>query len=305
MKTLKYEELTILELDDLDRAKTVFLSSISPLEGHGPHLPIGTDVFIAENLRDRIAGKLAAKYPDLTIVYLPTMALGADAIPVKGSVRIRHQAIHGVVMDTGLSLASLGFRYWILTDNHGGPHHQMAIEFAARELAEKKLNLIAPFHTLFRRMVAHDPDLLEKTGLQPGNCGDSDDAHGGTNETSLMLVAAPYKIRDTWKNTGPGRVSEKQLPFHLLSAAARFFSAIGMKDAAVDFNFLASALTWVSDPNMEAYQGDPSAATRNAGDAMLEYHANLAIELFETARAGKTVRQQPLGWAIRALRNII
>ena len=168
MKTQQYEELTYLELDALDRKNTVFMSAISPLETHGPHLPLGTDIFIAENLRDRVAQKLTAKYPELNIVFLPTLALGSDSIPVKGSVRIRYKAIRGALIDTGLTLAGLGFKYWILTDNHGGPHHQIAIELAARELAAKKLNLIAPFNTLFRRMVAHDPDLLEKTGLGPG-----------------------------------------------------------------------------------------------------------------------------------------
>lgn len=305
MKTLKYEELTYLELDALDRANTVFLSSISPLETHGPHLPIGTDVFIAQNLRDRIAEKIDAKYPGTSIVYLPTIMLGADSIPVKGSVRIRYQAIQGAILDTGLTLASLGFKYWILTDNHGGPHHQFALEAAARELAKKNFFLIAPFNTLFRLMVSHDPDLIGKTGLGPGTCGDTEDSHAGTNETSLMLAAAPEKIRENWKQTGAAKHSEKKLPYYLLSGIAEIMDTLGAKDSATDFRFLADALTWVSDPKMAPYQGNPSMATKEAGDAMLNYHADLAMKFFEQARAGKPVFQKPLGWAIRALKNVM
>ncbi|MFA6447934.1 MAG: creatininase family protein [bacterium] len=305
MKTFNYVDLTYLELEALDRANTVFLSAISPLETHGAHLPLGTDIFIAESLRDLIARKLDAKYPELQFVILPTLALGSDAIPVKGSVRVRYKAILGALLDTGQTLSSFGFKYWILTDNHGGPHHQMAIELAGRELAGKKLNLIAPFNTLFRRMVAHDPDLLEKTGLGPGSCGDSADAHGGTNETSLMLAIAPEKIREIWKQTGPGRESAKQLPFHLLSGISKILRSLGANDAATDFDFLAHGLTWVSDPKMEPYQGNPSIATKEAGEAMINYHADLGVELFEQARAGKQVFQKPLGWSIRALRDLI
>jgi creatinine amidohydrolase/Fe(II)-dependent formamide hydrolase-like protein len=302
---MKYEELTYLELDALDRKNTVFLSSISPLETHGPHLPIGTDVFVALNLRGRVAARLAEKFPGIAIVYMPTLMLGADSIPVKGSVRIRYQAIHGAVLDTGLTLAKLGFKYWILTDNHGGPHHQFALEMAARELAQKEFFLIAPFNTLFRLMVAHDPDLLEKTGLGPGNCGDTEDAHGGTNETSLMLAAAPEKIRDSWKQLGAAKHSEKKLPYYLLSGIAKVLSSLGLKDAASDFRFLADGLTWVSDPKMAPYQGNPSLATKEAGEAMLNYHADLAIKFFEQALAGRPVRQKPLGWSIRALKNVM
>jgi creatinine amidohydrolase len=305
METLKYIEMTYNELDALDRAGTVFLSALSPIETHGSHLPLGTDIFIAEWLRDRIAEKIAEKHPGFRIVYLPTMAMGSDSIPVKGSVRVRHQAIHGFVADTGKTLAELGFKYWILTDNHGGPHHQIAIEMASRELAEKGLRVIAPFHTEFRRMVAHDPDLVAKTGLGSGACGDSDDAHAGTNETSLMLASHPEKVREVWKKTGPAKKSPKKLPYHLLSGAAQVFRTAGAVDAATDFDFLAEALTWVDDPNMAPYQGDPSAATPEAGKAMLEYRVNLAVELFENALAGKKTEQKPLGWSIRALRNLI
>ena len=79
----------------------------------------------------------------------------------------------------------------------------------------------------------------------------------------------------------------------------------GATDAATDFRFLAGALSWVSDPGMEPYQGEPRTATAKAGDAMLNYHAETALELFAKAWAGKPVRQKPLGWSIRNLRNIV
>jgi len=305
MKPINYIELTNEEVGTLNRADTVFISAISPIEAHGPHLPLGTDIFVAEKLRDRIAERLVAARPETKIIYLPTLALGSDPIPVKGSISIGHQGIQSIVFDIGKSLSDLGFKYWILTDNHGGPHHQMAIELSARRLAGMGFNLIAPFHSLFRRMVGHDSGLLEKTGLKPGTCGDSDDAHGGTNETSLCLASFADKMSDLWKSMGPGKKSDKKLQYHALSAVSKLLSALGARDAALDFDFLAHALTWVSDPEMSPYQGDPSKASAEAGVAMLDYHADLAVDLYEQARSGKTVEQKPLGWSIRAIRNIV
>ncbi len=40
---IKFEELNWKELDEFDREKTVFFLPISPMEEHGPHLPLGTD----------------------------------------------------------------------------------------------------------------------------------------------------------------------------------------------------------------------------------------------------------------------
>ncbi|RLF30549.1 MAG: hypothetical protein DRJ99_02240, partial [Thermoplasmata archaeon] len=38
----RFEELNWMEIDSLDRDKTIFFQPISPMEEHGPHLPVGT-----------------------------------------------------------------------------------------------------------------------------------------------------------------------------------------------------------------------------------------------------------------------
>jgi hypothetical protein len=48
-KMIKFEELNWKELDALDREKTIFFLPISPMEEHGPHLSLGTDLFSARD----------------------------------------------------------------------------------------------------------------------------------------------------------------------------------------------------------------------------------------------------------------
>ena len=302
MKTFHYIDMTHQELEALDRSRTVIFSSISPIETHGPHLPLGTDLYIAEAVRDAIITSFGEKHPDFSAVVLPTFSLGANAIPVSGSMQVSYQAVKFAVLDTGRTLADLGFRYWVLTDNHGGPAHQIAIETASRKLARKNLDLMAPFHEIFRRMVRGDPDLIKETGLGPGRCGDVEDSHAGTNETSLMLFLHPDKVRDTWKTLGPGKKSSMKLPARVLAGIGRILGSAGFADAATDFHFLSNGLAWISDPQMASYQGNPSLAGKEAGDAMFRYHVRVGEELLEEAIAGRRKELKPLGWSVRLLK---
>src|SRR4030095_13354441 len=42
-------ELSTPQLDALDRERTVVILTVSPLETHGPHLPVGVDAFTARH----------------------------------------------------------------------------------------------------------------------------------------------------------------------------------------------------------------------------------------------------------------
>jgi len=305
MRIFKYVDLTRPELEALDPARTVVFSSLSPLETHGDHLPLGTDLFIAESLRDRIMKRFGESRPDAVALVLPSLCLGADAIPASGSVPIGHRAILRILLDTGGTLSDLGFRVWVLTDNHGGPLHQIAVETAARKLARRGLCLVAPFNVLFRRMLDHDPDLLRSTGLPAAQCGASEDSHAGTNETSLMLALHRKKVRDTWRRTGPARRPPVKAPLRLLAGAGGLLNGVGLRNAATDLRFLAEALAWVTDPDMEPYQGDPSRASAEAGEAMVQYHVELGVELLEQALAGACPRSRPIAWSLRLLRFVM
>lgn len=305
MPASAYLELTYQELAAFDRERTVMVGAVSPVEVHGPHLPLGTDLFVAEELRDRVAAGILERRPDWQVVVVPTLTAGSDPIPLPGSVEIAPGVVEGLVYGWAHALAAQGFRYWILLDNHGGPHHQLAIETAGRKAARKGLRLISPFHAEFRRMVALDPTFLAATGLAAGSAGDVTDSHAGTNETSLMLAARPGDVRPTYRGLGPGRVSARRGLTPVLAAFGRLLARLGAAEAATDFHFISSALAWVSDPAMESYQGSPNAATPEAGERMLAYRTAVALELFEKAAAGVPEQTRPLGWSIRRLRRIV
>lgn len=304
-EAMRYEDLALPDLQALDREKTVFLLAVSPIEVHGPHLPVGTDVFIAEELQRRYIAALAERHPELTAVILPSLYAGSDALPVKGSLSVPAPAVEGILTAYAKGLAAQGFRFLLLSDNHGGPRHAMAIEAAARTAWKRwRFYLIDPFNALYRKMVECDPELLRETGLGPATCGDDPDAHAGTNETSLMMVAAPDKIRAGAAALPASVPAPLKGGAKAVAGLAGLVRALGGRQLGRDLEHLARTLNWVSDPNLTPYMGDPSKATRAAGERMLTAHLNLAMSLLEQALAGRPVQTNPLLWRLSAMRKL-
>ena len=293
-----YVRMSLPEIEALDREKTIFLMAVSPIEVHGPHLPLGTDVFVAEDLQRRYAAALHEEYPDYALVELPSLYLGSDALPIKGSLSVPAPLLRKVLLAYVKGLAAQGFRYLFLADNHGGPRHQMATEAASRLAWRRhRFHLVNPFNHDFRLMVQHDPAFLKETGLQPGICGDDADAHAGTNETSLMLQAEPDQVRANWRTVGPSLPPPGVGAVLFLGRIAGIFS----RTLGEDMKHLAATLAWVGDPQMKPYMGAPALASAEAGEAMLKVRTAVAMRFFRDALAGKEVRITPLLWGLRLL----
>ena len=73
----RLEELSTPQLDALDRTRTVVILTVSPLETHGPHLPLGVDAFTARHFSESIAERLVADRPGWSVVLAPTLHLGS------------------------------------------------------------------------------------------------------------------------------------------------------------------------------------------------------------------------------------
>jgi len=297
----EYAEMSLPEIEALDRKKTIFLMAVSPLEVHGHHLPVGADIFISLELIRRYVGELQKEYPSYTLVTLPPLYLGADALPVKGSVSVPAPLLKGVLLSYVKSLAALGFRYLFIADNHGGPRHQMGIEAASRKAWKKyRFYLINSFNHEFRLMVQHDQAFMQKTGLGAGCCGDDADCHAGTNETSLMLAADRKKVRDNWQEISTYRPpASSKLMLGLGKLAGLFSRGLGK-----DLEHLAGTLAWVGDPDKLPYVGCPALASQEAGEAMFKARTEVAMEFFRKALAGEDVKTTPMLWGLSLLQRL-
>jgi creatinine amidohydrolase len=299
-KTLQLVEMTGPELDGLDREKTLFVMALSPIEVHGPHLPLGTDVWIAEEIRDRALEKIKERHPELDFVLFPSYYMGNDTIP--GSVEVNSRAINLLLRGNAAFLAARGFRYLLVTDNHGGPRHGIATAKAVRRLyAKNGFYIIAPFLSFFRRMVELDPELTSRLGVGEGACGDDADSHAGLNETSLMLKAFPAEVRPAWKELPRVVMNPRRWPNLLLGSLGKLFKALGAKELGQDIARAGLMLSWVTEKAPSNYIGEPCAATPEAGERMLDAFSDEAAAAVDAALQGKPPYHTPLEWSLRII----
>lgn len=295
---LELAEMSNPEVNDLDRERTLFVMCLSPMEVHGPHLPLGTDVRVAQEVKDRTLVKLRERRPDLQFVLFPPYFMGSDTIP--GSMEVDSRAVNLLLKAGAGFLADRGFRYLLVADNHGGPRHQIATAKAVKRLYEKRgFHIVAPFLHFFRRMVELDPLLLERLGVGAGACGDVEDSHAGLNETSLMLCTDPEKVRPMWRELTRTSIKRNRWPNLLLGALGRGLRYLGMEEMGDDIGYVGLMLSWVTESDPPTYIGEPLAATPEAGERMLDAFSDEAADAVEAALAGEPPYHSPLGWSLR------
>src|SRR5207245_8110362 len=105
--------------------------TVSSLEAHRPHLPVGTDMFDAEFFSERLANRIIAEKPGWTVWLGPPVPLGASAFDEPGTLLARARTVRNLAVDYGAALARHGFRYILLMNGHGGPRHLVALGEAA------------------------------------------------------------------------------------------------------------------------------------------------------------------------------
>ncbi|KAA3615382.1 MAG: creatininase family protein [Calditrichaeota bacterium] len=252
---LRIENLSYPELDALDRSKTLFILSISPLEEHGPHMPLGVDLFISKYMSEQLQERILAKHPEFTIVLFPPLFLGVGAIPWLGSFNSKQRVIRSVIEDWAAVLGKYGFKYFLLSNGHGGPRHVVALEEAARS-ASKKHNMTVvslsgriAYEFLTGKYLKEIETELGRPFTVIEKRKFFKDSHAGWWETSVMLMLFPDLVNKNFA----------QLPDFTISWRDRLFKK--KKDAD------------------QGYRGFPAMASTDFASATVKVLLDKSMEL--------------------------
>jgi len=202
----RLEELSTAALDRLDRDRTVVLLTVSPLEEHGPHLPVGVDAFTARHFATGVADRLVAARPGWSAVLAPTLHLGCFTFEAAGTVTVRQRVLRDVVIDHGESLARSGFRYIFISNGHAGPGHLAALDEAAAAVSRRHGITMASLssHLVWRFLRGGYAGKIEAVLGRPLTEGErqafAQDAHGGWWETSMMLMLRPELVDGSYRD---------------------------------------------------------------------------------------------------------
>lgn len=106
----KYQELTRLEMEQVDRENTIVLIPLGALEQHGNQAPLGTDTLIATAMCDYIEKEL--KDEDIHLLLFPVIPVGLSTEHKEfcGSITFKPMTYYHMLYDLCESLAHHGFK---------------------------------------------------------------------------------------------------------------------------------------------------------------------------------------------------
>jgi len=214
---LAFEELSTPQLAGIDKRRAVVLLPIGPLEEHGPHLPFGVDAFNADFMAGEVARIIGEIDPDMTMIKIPVLYLGAHVYRLGGSLWVRQRVIRDTMIDYGRSLADYGFIKMIVISAHGGPRHFVALEEAARTVSRRRgvemisltSRVIVDF--LLGRYVQTIATKMKTTFTAEDLKTLAMDYHAGWWETSMMLRLKPHLVDPIYKTLSPALIPRQRL----------------------------------------------------------------------------------------------
>jgi creatinine amidohydrolase len=257
-RRLELAEVPWTQVAELDLERSVVFLLSSPLEQHGPHLPLGTDIFQAELVMNTIIGRVTGEgWNVLVAPTLPyTTAVLSRTYP--GSVSVRQRHLVPFFADVVGSFAANGLRDVIVTSQHIDPPHVLAWEEACHRAGEETG---ARAIEGYERMVFDD---LQAGALDHliGEWTDVD-SHAGIFETSIMMLARP----DLATREAADRLEPAPATFDELRSAR-------------DFRDLGNGL---------GYTGNPTVANEEIGRELVDRYATAYGDLVLEHLAGGDV----------------
>jgi creatinine amidohydrolase len=179
----RFADLTYPEVEDLARLGCVAILPIGATEAHGPHLPLCTDVVLAEGMAERAAAHLAAKGLEVALLPAVVYTSAPFAEGFRGTLSVRPETVTALLVDIVESLWNQGFSCVAWANAHFDPRHLGALYAAIHQLEDGPGDLVFPDVT--RRSLSER--LTEE--FRTGAC------HAGRYEGSMVMARSPHLVR--------------------------------------------------------------------------------------------------------------
>jgi len=178
----RFAELRTSEISARLTGDSVLVQPVGAIEQHGPHLPLGTDLLIAEAAVDAV---VAERGDELDLWVLPPLAYtkSDEHAWAPGTVWLSASTLLAVLDDIGRSLATLPVKRLAFVNGHGGNTQLLAV--ANRELRRHHGLMTFLLHP------SVPPDAGGGERIEGSDTELGMGIHGGRDETSLVLHLRP------------------------------------------------------------------------------------------------------------------
>jgi creatinine amidohydrolase len=249
----QWASLTSDDLAALAGEHCVAVLPVGAIEQHGSHLPLGTDMMIADGLVVRACDQLEA---ELTAIILPTQAIGESTEHGNFPGTLSHEAetLLAAWTEIGVALVRSGIHKLVIVNAHGG--QPQIVDLVAQRLRARHAMLVVRANYLNWPL----PDgLMDADEISHGH-------HGGQAETSIMLALHPETVKMDKAQDFASSARE-------LAAKHRRFGHGG----SLGFAWQAQ------DLNPAGVVGNAADATAELGEDLLDYFASRLSDLIADA----------------------
>ncbi|MDJ0619371.1 MAG: creatininase family protein [Calothrix sp. MO_192.B10] len=233
-----------------NKENTVIIQPVGAIEQHGPHLPLIVDAAIGMGVLGKALEKLHTSIPAYA---LPSLYYGKsnEHWHFPGTVTLSAQTLLATLTEVAESIYRAGFRKLVLMNSHGGQPQVMDI--VARDLHIKYSDFLV--FPLFTWKVPHiTGEMLTDKEKQLG-------IHAGDAETSIMLALLPDWVK---MDQAIAEYPPTQPEGSLLSMEGKLSFAWATRDLS-----------------KSGVVGDPTTATKEKGDRILESVSDGWVKLIE------------------------
>jgi creatinine amidohydrolase len=230
-------------------ARWIAVLPLAATEQHGPHLPVGTDVMIAQAYLARVRELLPDAIP-ATFLPLQPVGISTEHIDYPGTLTLPTEIALKTWMALGECVARAGLKKLVMVTSHGG--NSAAMTLVAQDL-RAKYGLLA-VTTGWSRFGAPD-GLFPTEEVRHG-------VHGGAVETSIMLARYKQQVRgDAIADFRPAGIAMEK-DYRWLSAHRP------------------APFAWqAQDLHPSGAAGDATLATAGKGEILIEHGARAFCEL--------------------------
>jgi creatinine amidohydrolase len=201
------EEITSQDfLTGLAKSRTV-LVPVGATEGHGAHLPLGTDSFQALDACRKLSERR-------DVFVAPPILYGVcrSTSQHPGTLSIRTETLKSLLLDVIEALYRQGLRNFVVLSGHAGGTHNAALLDAGERLLEMLSEARIAVVTEYDLAAGEGRDLIETVG----------DSHAGEIEASRMLATRPHLVKEGASEDYP------HFPKHILVRNKRHYWPSGV-----------------------------------------------------------------------------